>query len=322
MCNELENVDEQIASNGTTMFANLVLETNESTSSDSDIDITGLINLSDSERTQVFTDLSTSLTNVVSNIERGNKEFNNSSNNTLVNELINAFIQRISTTNSDGIITYKVNDLIKNDFYNDVVKAYGKAANIKITPNMLHYAGRNGLPLIREDVNDYNLELYGTNPPTEAGQEYNFYKMGVVRGDEKTSQYSKELYSSTGSYQRKYTWYPDGMAYHYNTKSWYACDDGIYRDADGYIICADQNNMGYNANGNIRNVMEINNSGDAFIVDTPFGPGKVYDKCGIKENIDIDRKKEKILWKWNMKMNLKTLMNLVLEVQLIALLAH
>ena len=291
--NELENVDNQIASTASALSADTSSDI-ETSSASSDIasitigtDIKELVNLSASERTQIFDALSSSLNNAVSSIESGNKTYKSNSGNALIDTLINEFIEQVSTTDSNGTTTYKVNDLVKNDFYNGVVKKYGELANVKITPDMLHYASRNGLPLIRENISEYNLQLYGTNPPTEAGEEYNFYKMGVVRGDEKTSQYSSELYNSTGSYQRKYTWYPDSMAYHYNSKNWYICDDGIYRDADGYIICADQNNLGYNANGSQRFVKQIIDSGDALIVDTPFGPGKVYDKCGIKENIDI-----------------------------------
>lgn len=250
------------------------------------INTSSLVNLSDTERKQVFSALSTSLTTAVYNIENGNNAYESNTDNSLVNELVNKYIQSISTVDSNGATVYNANDLTKNDFYNQVVKEYGQAANITITPDMLHYASRNGLPLIRENVTDYNLELYGMNAPTEKGQEYDFYTMGVVRGDEKTSQYSNELYNSTGSYQRKYTYYPDSMAYHKNSKNWYICDDGIYRDADGYIICADKYNMGYNNDGSYRNVHQIIDSNNAVIVDTPFGPGKVYDWCE-QGNIDI-----------------------------------
>mgnify|MGYP004510291669 CR=1 FL=1 len=306
--NELEKIDNLIGNDVTNQLTNQnifelgtdnisnVNTTNTYSTSDEytinnlsniSINTSSLVNLSDTERNQLLSTLSASLTTAVYNIENGNNAYESNTDNGLVNELVSEYIQSISTVDSNGATVYNANDLTKNDFYNQVVKKYGQAANVTITPDMLHYAGRNGLPLIRENVTDYNLELYGMNAPTEKGQEYDFYTMGVVRGDEKTSQYSNELYNSTGSYQRKYTYYPDSMAYHYNSKNWYICDDGIYRDADGYIICADQNNLGYNANGSQRFVKQIIDSGDALIVDTPFGPGKVYDKCGIKENIDI-----------------------------------
>lgn len=290
--NELENVDNQIASTASALSADTSSDI-ETSSASSDIasitigtDIKELVNLSASERTQIFDALSSSLNNAVNSIESGNKTYKSNSGNALIDTLIDEFIEQVSTTDSNGTTTYKVNDLVKNDFYNGVVKKYGELANVKITPNMLRYASKNGLPLIRENVSEYNLQLYGTDPPTEAGEEYNFYKMGIAYGDEKTSQYSTKLYNSKGTYQRKYSYYPDSMTYHYNSKSWYICDDGIYRDADGYIICADRHNMGYNENGTVRNVIEINNSGNAIIVDTPFGPEKVYDFCGAG-NIDI-----------------------------------
>lgn len=250
------------------------------------VDVKSLISLSDNERKQVFNNLSSSLTNAVSSIENGNGSYKSNSEYELVNKLVDNFMDNISTTNSDGTVTYKVNDLVKNDFYNEVVKEYGEAAGIKITPDMLHYASRNKLPLIRENINEYNLTFNGSNQPTEVGQEYNFYNAGTVDGDEKTSPYSNELYNSTGSYERKYSWYPDGMTYHYNSSNWYICDDGFYRDADGYIVCADRYNMGYNEDGSERNVHQIIDSNNAIIVDTPFGPGKVYDFCE-QGNIDI-----------------------------------
>ena len=250
------------------------------------VDIESLISLSDSERKQVFNDLSSSLTNAVSSIENGNGSYESNSEYELVNKLVDNFMDNISTTNSDGTVTYKVNDLVKNDFYNEVVKEYGESANIKITPDMLHYASRNGMPLIRSNN---NLTITESHNTTNIGEEYNFYKMGTAYMDETSSPYSSELYESTGSYERKYSYYPDGMTgTHFNSKNWYICDDGFYRDADGYIVCADRYNMGYNENGSERNVHQIIEDGSdkAIIVDTPFGPGKVYDWCE-QGNIDI-----------------------------------
>lgn len=275
--NELENVDSQIASTTSALSTDTSSKTDSSSSFSSianikiGTDIKELVNLSDSERTQIFSALSSSLNNVVNNIEKGNTIYKSNSGNALIDKLTNEFIEQVSTTNSNGTTTYKVNDLIKNDFYNGVVKKYGELANIKITPDMLHYASRNGLPLIREDIDDYNLSFVGTNKPTEKGEEYNLYQMGILYGDEKTGKNSR---------YRKYSYYRDGLTYHYNTKNWYACDDQIYRDSDGYIICADKYNMSHS------NGPEIINNNDAIIVDTPFGKGKVYDYCEAG-NIDI-----------------------------------
>lgn len=281
---ELESVDGQIAGNSTNTADDTDISEFATTNIDVIVDIKSLVNLNDNERKQVFKELSSSLTDAVSNIESGNKSYKSNSNYELVNKLVDNFMDNISTTNSDGIVTYKVNDLVKNDFYNEVVKEYGETANIKITPDMLHYASRNGMPLIRSNN---NLTITESHNTTNIGEEYNFYKMGTAYMDETSSPYSSELYESTGSYERKYSYYPDGMTgTHFNSKNWYICDDGFYRDADGYIICADRYNMGYNEDGSPRYVKDIIESGDAIIVDTPFGPGKVYDFCE-EGNIDI-----------------------------------
>ncbi len=272
--NALEDIESQIANSAFETASSENTETSSSITITTNID--ELVNLDENERTKLLEELSTSLTETVSNIEAGNNTYKSNSNYELVNELINEFTQN-TTSNST-----EVNDLIKNDFYNEVVKKYGELTNTKITPDMLHYASRNGLPLIRENISEYNLTFRGTNQPTEVGQEYDLYTMGILYGDEKASDYSSQNYDKT----RKYSYYPDGKAYHKNTSNWYACDDGIYRDADGYIVCADRYNMGYNADGTARNVDQIIKSNTPIIVDTPFGKGKVYDFCEAG-NIDI-----------------------------------
>lgn len=294
---DLEKVDYLIGNNVTTLlenannfdFEDVAEEVNEDSielvdlsnaSYSYNVDIGNLASLSDSERYAVLKDLTSSLNIVNGNISNGRKLLIGISENSLVRSLIKQYVQRIQS----GGGSYSTNDLIKNNFYNDVVKIYGLQANVKITSNLLHYAGTHGYPLIRESVGDYNLQFaVGENP--SIGQEYNFYKWGTVMGDEKTSSYSQTQFASTGSYQRKYSYYPDSQAYHYRTNEWYACDDGFYRDADGYIVCADKYNMGYNEDGTRRWVGQIT-SENAIIVDIPFGPAKVYDWCE-EGNIDI-----------------------------------
>ena len=71
----------------------------------------------------------------------------------------------------------------------------------------------------------------------------------------------------------RYTWYSEyeytgGMAY---GGSGIAGDDGVYRDADGYImVAANRNDLG---------------AGD--VIDTPLGQGKVYDTGCSSGTIDI-----------------------------------
>lgn len=294
---DLEKIDYLIGNNVTTSLENAddfdFEDVGEETNEDSielvdlsnatysyNVDIGNLALLSDSERYAVLKDLTSSLNTVSTNIQSNNNILSGVSENNLVRSLIKQYVQRIQS----GGGSYSTNDLIKNNFYNDVVKTYEIHANVKITPNLLHYAGSHGYPLIRENVSDYNLQFaVGENP--SIGQEYNFYKWGTVMGDEKTSPYSQTQFASTGSYQRKYSYYPDSKAYHYRTNEWYACDDGFYRDADGYIVCADKYNMGYTEDGTRRWVGQIT-SENAIIVDTPFGPAKVYDWCE-EGNIDI-----------------------------------
>ncbi|MDO4179016.1 MAG: hypothetical protein Q4D21_07490 [Phascolarctobacterium sp.] len=67
----------------------------------------------------------------------------------------------------------------------------------------------------------------------------------------------------------RYTYYSSRALYHHNTHNWYACDDHIYRTADGYVVVA--------AKGHAQ----------GSIVPTPFGPGKVLDYCYIDGTIDI-----------------------------------
>lgn len=235
--------------------------------------------MSDADRKQILSMLSSSLTNVVGNIEEGKDIQENSSDNSYVNGLVNKFIEQVSTTDADGNITYKVNDLIKNEFYNDIIKQYGELVDVTITPDMLHYAGRSGQPIIRESDNLIIKGIAGAENGN-IGEEYKFYENGVATMNETSSPYSSELYNNTGSYEIKYSFYPDSKAYHYNSRNWYICDDGFYRDEDGYIICADRYNMSHNVGPDII----FNN--DAYIVDTPFGLGKVYDFCE-EGNIDI-----------------------------------
>lgn len=293
---ELEEIDNLIGSNVTNLLTDNMLDSEDTSLAvdDSlalgldditsfDVNIGNLAALSDSDRKATLNSLYNELGNVVTGIENGNICYRYSGNNQIVNSLANQFYQNIKVN-----LQNVGHDLIKNDFYNSVVKKYGQVANVKITPDMLHYASRNGCPLIRENVEEYNLTFNGTNKPVKIGDEYNFIKYGIVNGDEKSSYYSEQLYNETGSYQRTYSSYPDkyGQTYHYRTKEWYLCDDHFYRDADGYIVCADRYNMGFDADGNpITNVKQIENI-DPTIVDTPFGKGRVYDYC-TEGNIDL-----------------------------------
>jgi len=67
----------------------------------------------------------------------------------------------------------------------------------------------------------------------------------------------------------RYSYYSSKVLYHYKTSEWYACDDHLYRTADGYIIVASKDHP------------------FDTIVPTPFGKGKVLDRCYQSGVIDI-----------------------------------
>ena len=68
----------------------------------------------------------------------------------------------------------------------------------------------------------------------------------------------------------RYTWYSSNALYHYRTSEWTAGDDGIYRDADGYVVVASSDY----AQGTV-------------IEDTPFGDVKVYDSGCASGTLDV-----------------------------------
>lgn len=85
--------------------------------------------------------------------------------------------------------------------------------------------------------------------------------------------YSGSSFKSMGVINQngwRYTWYSSNVLHHYRTNEWVAGNDGIYRDAEGYIVVACVGNY---ENGSVC----YYNQGE--IVPTPFGTGKIYD-CG------------------------------------------
>ena len=68
----------------------------------------------------------------------------------------------------------------------------------------------------------------------------------------------------------RYTWYSSNVLYHYRTPEWTAGSDGIYRDADGYVVVASSDHV----QGTV-------------IEDTPFGACKVYDSGCASGTLDV-----------------------------------
>ena len=68
----------------------------------------------------------------------------------------------------------------------------------------------------------------------------------------------------------RYTWYSSNALYHYRTPEWTAGSDGIYRDAEGYVVVASSDHP----QGTV-------------IESTPFGAAKVYDSGCASGTLDV-----------------------------------
>ena len=68
----------------------------------------------------------------------------------------------------------------------------------------------------------------------------------------------------------RYTWYSSNVLYHYRTPEWTAGSDGIYRDAEGYVVVASSDHP----QGTV-------------IESTPFGAAKVYDSGCASGTLDV-----------------------------------
>lgn len=68
----------------------------------------------------------------------------------------------------------------------------------------------------------------------------------------------------------RYTWYSSNALYHYRTPEWTAGSDGIYRDAEGYVVVASSDLP----QGTV-------------VEETPFGACKVYDSGCASGTLDV-----------------------------------
>lgn len=85
--------------------------------------------------------------------------------------------------------------------------------------------------------------------------------------------YSENSFESDGVWSDgtyRYTWYSSNAAYHYRTPEWTAGSDGIYRDAEGYVVVASSDHP----QGTV-------------IESTPFGAAKVYDTGCASGTLDV-----------------------------------
>lgn len=91
-----------------------------------------------------------------------------------------------------------------------------------------------------------------------------YWEDGYYYGDDGEWYNTDGLTASSGvNYYngRKETYYSSNVLYHYRTPEWTAGEDGVYRDADGYVVIA----------------ANKNEYSEGTVVDTSFGEGKVYD---------------------------------------------
>lgn len=111
-----------------------------------------------------------------------------------------------------------------------------------------------------------------TPPPAPAPLTPDKKKYGTPNGYQIMTDGTVVNFRSTGvifMHGYRYSYYSSKVLYHHKTHEWYACDDHIYRTADGYIVVASGTHpMGA-------------------IVPTPFGKGKVLDSCYVHGTIDI-----------------------------------
>lgn len=102
------------------------------------------------------------------------------------------------------------------------------------------------------------LEKQAVAPSVSYGENYSSGSNYANNGNGLTKSGGVNWYNG-----RKETWYSSNVLWHYRTNEWTLGSDGVYRDADGYIIVA------------------ASDTPYGSIVDTSLGKGKVYDSgCG------------------------------------------
>lgn len=98
-------------------------------------------------------------------------------------------------------------------------------------------------------------------------------QQATVESAPSTPSYSGNSFETDGVWyddNYRYTWYSSNAAYHYRTPEWTAGSDGIYRDAEGYVVVASSDHP----QGTV-------------IENTPFGAAKVYDSGCASGTLDV-----------------------------------
>lgn len=172
-----------------------------------------------------------------------------------------------------------------------------------INPDIIHYAGPNGYPILIGGVEDfgdryradapergtYFIKMAENNSVVGAGREYNIGGWPITYGE----------FEGRNTY---WTYYGpicqgdvlgmDAAPIQCTSTDLYPCDDGLYRDKDGYIVLAgtpyinqfyqDGQTVNFEANGGLEYE-------ESFVV-TPFGLGRFYDHaaCKVPDGIYVD----------------------------------
>lgn len=163
-----------------------------------------------------------------------------------------------------------------------------------ITPDIIHYAGENGFPILIGGIS-YVGDSYKADAPergtyffktadkfsvVNGGSEYNIQGWPITFGETEGRDVYWTYYGpiSQGNVLNK-----DAAPIQCTATDLFPCDDGLYRDKDGYIVIAgspyvnqfyDGVHVNYEANGGM-------NYEDMFVV-TPFGLARFYDHGAIK----------------------------------------
>lgn len=163
-----------------------------------------------------------------------------------------------------------------------------------ITPDVIHYAGENGFPVLIDGIKK-NGDSYKADAPerntyfnknaenfsvVNGGSEYNIQGWPITFGETE----GKDIYwTYYGPISQGKVLNQDAAPIQCTDTDLFPCDDGHYRDKDGYIVIAgtpyvnqfyDGVHVDYEANGGL-------DYEDTFVV-TPFGLGRFYDHTAIK----------------------------------------
>ena len=163
-----------------------------------------------------------------------------------------------------------------------------------ITPDVIHYAGPNGYPILIEGIKDLG-DKYKADAPerntyfiktdekfsvVNGGSEYNIQGWPITFGETE----GRDIYwTYYGPISQGNVLNRDAAPIRCTDTLLYPCDDGHYRDKDGYIVIAgspyknqftNSGEIDYEANGGL-------DYEDTFVV-TPFGLGRFYDNGAIK----------------------------------------